>query len=151
MPTLLGLTNTPIPASVEGTDFSGVLAENKKDKVEYTLISCVQPFGQWARKRGGKEFRGIVTTRYAYVRDLNGPWLLFDNREDPLQLNNLVEHEKYSAVKKKLEKQLQKALKDRRDKFSPGMEYVKKWGYVVDETETVPYTKINYEGKPIIE
>ena len=150
MPTLLGLTNIPIPASVEGTDFSGVLVGNKKDKVGYTLISCVQPFGQWSRKRGGKEFRGIVTARYTYVRDLNGPWLLFDNEKDPFQLN-LVDNQKYSAVKKKLEKQLQNALKDRRDEFRPGMEYVKKWGYVVDETETVPYIKINYEGKPVVE
>ena len=29
------------------------------------------------------------------------------------------------------------------------MEYVKKWHYTIDETETVPYNKINYEGKPI--
>lgn len=151
MPTLLGLTNTPIPSSVEGIDFSGVLVGNEKDRVEYTLISCVQPFGQWTRKRGGKEFRGIVTTRYTYARDLNGPWLLFDNDEDPFQLNNLAQNEKYSAVKKKLEKKLQNALKERRDEFRPGMEYVKKWGYVVDETETIPYIKINYEGKPIVE
>ena len=29
------------------------------------------------------------------------------------------------------------------------MEYIKKWGYVVDETGTVPYDKINYQGLPI--
>jgi hypothetical protein len=31
------------------------------------------------------------------------------------------------------------------------MEYVNKWNYVIDDTETVPYLKINYEGKPIVE
>lgn len=31
------------------------------------------------------------------------------------------------------------------------MEYVKKWNYTVDETETVPYANINYEGKAINE
>ena len=151
MPTLLGLSNIQIPESVEGTDFSGVLTGNKKDKVQHTLISCVQPFGQWTRKKGGKEFRGLVTTRYTYVNDLSGPWLLFDNLEDPFQLNNVVGNIKYAEIEKKLEKALQKTLKYRKDEFRPGMEYVKKWNYVVDETETIPYGKINYQGKPIIE
>lgn len=151
MPTLLGLSNIQIPRSVEGTDFSGVLSGNKKDKVEYTLISCVQPFGQWSRKRGGKEFRGIVTIRYTYVKDLSGPWLLFDNEKDPFQLNNLIGNDNYSAIEKKLEKQLRKSLKVRKDEFMPGLEYVKKWNYVLDATETIPYNKINYAGKPIIE
>lgn len=151
MPTLLGLSNIQIPKSVEGTDFSGVLTGNKKDKVEYTLISCVQPFGQWTRKRGGKEFRGIVTTRYTYVKDLSGPWLLFDNEKDPFQLNNLIGNDNYATIEKKLEKQLRESLKVRKDEFMPGLEYVKKWNYVLDETETIPYNKINYAGKPIIE
>lgn len=151
MPTLLGLTNIQVPGSVEGTDFSGVLQGKKKDKIAHTLISCVQPFGQWSRKIGGKEFRGIVTTRYTYVRDLNGPWLFFDNIKDPLQLNNLLSHPEYSTVEKDLDKLLQKTLRQRKDEFRPGMEYVKKWNYVVDQTETVPYKDVNFEGKKIIE
>lgn len=151
MPTLLGLTNIQIPASVEGVDFSGVLKGNKKDKITHTLISCVQPFGQWSRKIGGKEFRGIVTSRYTYVRDLNGPWLFFDNVNDPLQLENLLGKPEFSGIEKDLEKRLQKTLRQRKDEFRPGMEYVKKWNYTVDETETVPYKNINYEGKKIIE
>lgn len=151
MPTLLGLTSIQIPRSVEGTDFSGVLKGNKENNVSHTLISCVQPFGQWSRKKGGKEFRGVVTERYTYVKDLYGPWLLFDNVNDPLQLNNLAGNQKYSKTEKKLEKLLQKTLKDRNDEFRPGMEYVRKWNYVVDETETVPYNKINYQGNQIIE
>lgn len=130
MPTLLGLCNIQIPASAEGTDFSGVLKGDKKDRVEHTLISCVIPFGQWTRNNGGREYRGIVTTRYTYVKDLRGPWLLFDNLADPYQLNNLAGNEGYSRTEKKLEKLLQKTLKDRKDEFRPGMEYIKKWDYM---------------------
>jgi arylsulfatase A-like enzyme len=151
MPTLLGLCQIPIPKSVEGIDFSPVLIGKKKDTVKHTLISCPQPFGQWARQRGGKEYRGIVTQRYMYVRDLQGPWLLFDNEKDPLQLNNLIGSPLYSTLQKSLDADLKKELKKRNDEFLPGMAYVKKWNYVVDATETVPYTKVNYEGKPIIE
>jgi arylsulfatase A-like enzyme len=151
MPTLLGLSNLPIPASVEGTDFSSTLKDGKKDKVAHTLISCVQPFGQWSRGRGGKEYRGIVTTQYTYVKDLHGPWLLFDNTNDPFQLNNLTGNAAYAKVQKRLEKLLQETLKERKDEFRPGMEYVRKWNYILDDTETIPYRDINYEGKKIIE
>lgn len=151
MPTVLGLSNISIPRSVEGIDYSGVLTGNKKNPTWYTLISCVQPFGQWSRKVGGKEFRGVVTDQYTYVRDLNGPWLMFDNLSDPLQMNNLAGNEKYNVAQRKLDKLLVKALKERNDDFRPGMEYVAKWNYVVDETETVPYRKMNYNGNAINE
>lgn len=151
MPTLLGLSNIDIPNSVEGIDFSKILMGKKKDKITYTLISCPQPFGQWARKMGGKEYRGLFTGKYTYTRDLNGPWLLFDNENDPYQLNNLIGKAEYKNIQKTLEKNLNKELKKRKDEFLPGMEYVKKWNYLVDETETVPYINFNYQGKPIIE
>lgn len=151
MPTLLSLSGLPIPPSVEGIDFSEVLKGNKKDKVTHTLISCVQPFGQWHRGKGGREYRGIVTTQYTYVKDLKGAWLLFDNLKDPFQQTNLTGNPAYKQTQQKLEKMLAETLKQRKDEFRPGMEYVKKWNYVVDETETVPYQTINYEGKKIIE
>jgi hypothetical protein len=31
------------------------------------------------------------------------------------------------------------------------MKYIEKWNYYVDETETIPYRTINYQGKPINE
>ncbi len=151
MPTLLGLCGISVPKSVEGVDFSGVLKGIKKDKVKQTLISCVQPFGQWSRKNGGKEYRGIVTHQYTYTRDLKGAWLLFDNLKDPFQMTNLIGNEAYKNIQKDLDKALNKELRKRKDDFQGGMTYVKKWNYLVDETETVPYIKVNYEGKPIIE
>ncbi|MEY3854664.1 MAG: Cerebroside-sulfatase, partial [Bacteroidota bacterium] len=44
---------------------------------------------------------------------------------------------------------LRNELKIRNDEFLPGLDYVKKWNYVIDATETVPYVKINYQGLPI--
>lgn len=151
MPTLLGLSRISIPAGVEGTDFSGVLTGRKKDVVTHTLISCVQPFGQWSRAKGGREYRGLVTARYTYVKDLKGPWLLFDNLKDPFQLHNLVNRPAFAQVQQKLEADLKTTLSRRRDAFLPGMDYVRQWNYVVDATETVPYTKINFEGKALQE
>ncbi len=151
MPTLLGLTQIAIPNTVEGIDYSAVLLGKKKNKVKQTLISCAQPFGQWDRRKGGKEYRGIVTDRYTYARDLNGPWVLFDNEKDPFQMNNLVGKPEFKSLQAKLEKGLVGELALRKDAFLPGGDYIKKWNYVVDESETVPYVKMNYEGKPIVE
>lgn len=151
MPTLLGLSEIKIPNSVEGIDFSGVLKGTKKDKITQTLIACYQPFGQWTRRMGGKEYRGIYTGKYTYTRDLNGPWLLFDNEIDPFQMNNLIGKPEFAAIQNDLDLRLKSELVKRKDEFRPGMEYIKKWNYTVDETETVPYRKVNYKGNPIIE
>ena len=34
-----------------------------------------------------------VESAYTYVRDLSGPWLLYDDEKDPYQINNLVKDE----------------------------------------------------------
>jgi len=149
MPTLLGLTGIEVPKSVEGKDFSQILLGKKKNDVTHTLISCVQPFGQWIRSKGGKEYRGLMTENYTYVRDLKGPWLLFDRTKDPFQLNNLVGQPSLAAIQSKLDRDLLNELKIRKDEFLPGLDYVKKWNYVIDATETVPYVKMNYQGLPI--
>lgn len=149
MPTLLSLCNLPIPKSVEGEDLSKILTKTKKDNIKASLISCVQPFGQFKRSSGGKEYRGVYTGDYTFTKDLTGPWLLFDNKKDPYQQNNLVGNPSYASIQKHLEKQLKKLLRKTNDEFKPGDYYVKKWNYVVDATGTVPYNEINYEGKPV--
>jgi arylsulfatase A-like enzyme len=151
MPTLLGMTGIAIPKTVQGIDYTKVLVGKEKSKTKYALISCIQPFGQWSRNRGGKEYRGITNAKFTYARDLDGPWLLFNNEKDPFQLNNLVNQVEYKKLQKSLEKALQKELAKRKDDFLPGMDYIKKWNYFVDETETVPYRTVNYQGNPINE
>lgn len=140
MPTLLGLSGIEIPGTVEGNDFSGVLTGIEKPKDDTVLISCPSPFGQWTRDRGGREYRGIRTSQYTYVRDLNGPWLLYDNKKDPYQLNNLCGRSEHGELQKKMEAVLSKKLKQTNDDFLPGPEYIKKWGYVVGKNGTVRYS-----------
>jgi len=140
MPTLLGLSGIEIPDTVEGNDFSGFLTKTEKPKDDTVLISCPSPFGQWTRARGGREYRGIRTSQYTYVRDLNGPWLLYDNKKDPYQLNNLCGRSEHGELQKKLEGILSQKLKRTHDEFLPGADYIKKWDYVVDKSGTVRYS-----------
>lgn len=140
LPTVLGLCGISIPKSVEGINYINYM-EGKDDSLgKETIISCVQPFGEWNKvKRNGREYRGLVTGKYTYVKDLKGPWLLFDNHADPYQMNNLVNNGNYANLQSDLDNRLMKRLKANGDDFLNGMYYVKKWGYQVDANGTVPH------------
>jgi len=141
MPTLLGLCGTPIPDTVEGLDFSGYIAGDANPSDGAALIMCPHTFGEWrAMQDGGKEYRGLRTKRYTYVCDRQGPWLLYDNDNDPYQMQNLVHDPDFSDIRDALNKTLQQKLDEQMDEFLPGKDYIEKWGYPVDETGTVPYT-----------
>src|SRR5215218_2528619 len=92
MPTLLSLAGVQPPKTSAGFDYSSYLrgGENPNPS-NAALITCLSPFGEFGRGKGGKEYRGIRTTRYTYVRDLTGPWLLYDNQVDPYQQRNLID------------------------------------------------------------
>ncbi len=137
MPTLLGLCGIDVPATVEGSDRSKLILGRKPDGDGAALITCVSPFGEWKRANGGREYRGIRTTRYTFVRTLDGPWLLNDNRTDPYQQNNLCNKPQHTDLQKRLDAQLQAELRRTNDEFLPGAEYVKKWGYKVNASGTM--------------
>jgi arylsulfatase A-like enzyme len=139
MPTLLSMCGLPIPETVEGLDYADYVRDGANPGDGAALITCPAPFGQVSRAAGGKEYRGVRTARYTFVRDMKGPWLFFDNERDPYQLENLSGNPTYAAVQGELDAALQRLLKERNDAFLPGEAYIEQWGYVVDETGTVPY------------
>lgn len=138
-PTLLGLCGISIPEMVEGEDRSAWLQGRDKDSDRAALIACYTPFGEWTTAAGGREYRGLRTSRYTYVRGLDGPWLLFDNQSDPFQQSNLAENTQYAALQAELDAALARELHRRHDEFLPGKQYLRRWGYKTDATGTVPY------------
>jgi arylsulfatase A-like enzyme len=132
MPTLLGLCNVTIPKTVEGFDYSKYLMRGRGKIPEDALLTCPVPFGEFTPTVGGREYRGIRTERYTYVRDLHGPWLLYDNQVDPYQLTNLCNRDEVKNIQAKLEKTLQKRLRETGDKFLPGSACMEQWSYVMD-------------------
>jgi arylsulfatase A-like enzyme len=126
MPTLLGLCGIDPPRTAEGSDISSLLKSKETPRDGAALIACYTPFGEWTRANGGREYRGVRTSRYTYVRDLNGPWLLYDNREDPYQLKNLCNQSDCSDLQAHLASILDRKLEETTDTFLPGEEYVKR-------------------------
>ena len=140
LPTLLSLCDIPIPETVEGKDFSTAIEGGPDPSGGAALIYCPHPFGQFLRRDGGREYRGLRTRTHTYARDLDGPWLLYDNETDPSQMQNLVGRPEVESLQAELESQLQAKLDDRGDEFLPGEHYVEHWGYPLDDSGTVPFT-----------
>lgn len=139
MPTLLALCGITPPSTVEGRDFSAYWRGGSPPDGPGALIGCYAPFGEWTRAKGGREYRGLRTERYTYVRDLQGPWLLYDNKDDPYQQQNRCGDPAFAAVQEEFDAALHRVLKERGDEFLPGDTYVQRWGYHVDASGTVPY------------
>jgi arylsulfatase A-like enzyme len=152
LPTLLGLCDLPIPGSVEGFNYAPFLKIENASLTTHqvpkaALIECIQPFSEFQKAWGGREYRGLRSQRYTYVRDLRGPWLLFDNEVDPNQLNNLCDDAGYRSIRNELDLLLSEMLSSRGDDFLPGEEYMRKRAYPMDQTGAVPFDDILY-SKP---
>ena len=77
------------------------------------------------------------TPRYTYVRNIWGPWLLYDNVRDPFQLTNLLQQPESNSsrsggqvaqVSSRLERLLQRWLHKLGDEFLSGAVLLKKAG-----------------------
>ena len=136
LPTLLGLAGLDVPGTVEGEDLSPLLREQRELPDRAALYMSIAPFvGQ------GDPYRAIRTSRYTYVRGMDGPWLLFDDRADPYQMDNLLEKPEHADLLRELEGRLQAELDRIGDDFRTPEQYLEQWGYQVDERATIPYSQ----------
>jgi arylsulfatase A-like enzyme len=134
-PTLFGLAGVAVPRSFEGEDLSRLLRGSGPGPDRAALYMAVAPF---IPRPHGIEYRAVRTNRYTYVRTLDGPWLLFDDRQDPYQMHNLLGRPEYAALAADLNAQLQAALKRIGDPFRPAQYYVDLWGYDVRPNQSIP-------------
>ena len=147
MPSMLSLCGLEIPASVEGKDLSNAFLGGAKDD-EAALLLNVYAFHQcfgWDKA----EWRAVRTARHTFAITHDGPWLLYDNFNDPFQLDNLETTSEAVELQADMEKLLLRLLKERNDKFLSGREYVELFGHVLDEKGDVPYSDWNKERSEI--
>lgn len=136
LPTLLGLAGVAAPKSIEGEDLSKLIRGGSEAEDRAALYMNVAPFGMG---EFGREYRAIRTSRYTYVRGIDGPWLLFDDQKDPDQLDNLIAKPESATLQKELDARLQTALKKVGDDFRPAKSYLQEWGYTVSPQGEIPY------------
>ncbi len=151
LPTLLAMAGLPTATSIEGEDMTYAIGDNEAARDKAALIMNVSPFaGDF------DEYRGIYTSRYAYVETLDGPSMLFDMDQDPLQMNNLVGHPDYEELQAQLDLSLQRELEKVGDEFMPRKYYIDKWNYKLNDAGHIPYGFIaDYEsaesGEPVFQ
>jgi arylsulfatase A-like enzyme len=141
MPTLLGLMGLPIPGAVEGTDLSPFIGDVRGDAPTSVLLMNPCPFSigdprgedQVPRFRGMRmEYRGVRTNRYTYVRTIDRPWLLYDNANDPFQMENRIDDPEFKAIRNELEAMTRAHLDRLGDGFHPKEVYYSRLGISLD-------------------
>ncbi len=137
LPTLLGLADIEKPDGIEGEDLSQHIVEENELEDRAVLFMSVAPFAD--AHVIVKAYRGIRNARYSYVRNSDGPWLLYDNQEDPYQMKNLIADDNYVDTRSKMESQLQSLLEKNDDPFLTKEASIQQWGYDVGNGNCIPY------------
>jgi arylsulfatase A-like enzyme len=145
LPTLLDLVDIEIPTTIEGESMAKLMLNNEIDEDRASLYMAVAPFADVHPK----PYRAIRSSKYTYVKGVEGTWLLYDNEKDPYQMNNLVDDPDVEDLKVKLDTELQQKLNANNDEFLDKDNSVKLWGYrVIGKSGCIPYNGENEVQSP---
>jgi len=91
-PTLCGIAGLKAPAHCVGRDLSSAMRGKAANFPESSFLMHIRK----ENATGGENnpaplFRGVRTNRHTYAVAEDGRWLLYDNREDPFQVHNLID------------------------------------------------------------
>lgn len=114
-PTLLGLCGLGAPANMQGRNLSGVVVGKSEKEPDAAYF---QIFGPSKEGNIAAGWRAIRTERYMYARYESGPWLLYDLKEDPYEMRNLVGDSAAAEVQKELDGKLSEWMKREGDRWA---------------------------------
>ena len=102
-PSLCGLAGVPVPQHCEGVNLSEAMRGNPMRAPESAFLMHIQN----TRAGGGAGenaplFRGVRTERFTYAVADTGRWCLYDNKEDPFQMRNLIDDPAYARTASEL-------------------------------------------------
>ena len=90
-------------------------------------------FDQYPDYKGMRlEYRGIITARYTYVHTIDRPWLLFDNINDPYQMNNLIDDPAQAEICARLDGLMREHMAAINDEMLPRHHYYEHFGIDLD-------------------
>ncbi|MEX0777007.1 MAG: arylsulfatase [Phycisphaeraceae bacterium] len=116
MPTLLDAAGLPIPACVEGASLLPLVRGQKRD---------LRPYLHGEHSGGALSNHYIVDGRYKYIwYSQLGVEQLFDTREDPQELHDMVEHASQAEHLERLRGHLVRELIDREEGYSDGQRLI---------------------------
>ncbi|UVI33241.1 sulfatase family protein [Paenibacillus spongiae] len=125
MPTLLSLMGMPVPSEVEGSDLSFAALGEDGQEPEAAFLQGTGATAAWS---DGHEWRALRSKRYTYaIYRIDRKELLFDNKADPFQLNNLAENDAYRDVLDRFRDMLEHKMKQHGDTFESCSWYRDHW------------------------
>lgn len=134
LPTMLDLLHVPCPCTVEGVSCMAAVYGETFTEPPSTFAGIIAPFAEYR----GQPWRVVRTARHTYARNLDGPWLLYDNETDPFQRNNLVNLPEHSALQAAMEQELRTHLHRAHDDFQSPQVHLNRWGYKVGPDGAIP-------------
>ncbi len=116
-PTLCALAGMKPPVACDGEDFSGWLAAggHGPSPGSQLIMHIAKEHASGGRRHPAPLFRGVTTGRWTYALYPDRPWCLFDNRNDPYQLDNRIADPGLSKVRRQLREMLDRWLRKARD------------------------------------
>ncbi|MEE4195445.1 MAG: sulfatase [Anaerolineae bacterium] len=124
-PTLLAVLGVPVPEEMEGENLHPVLVGREAEEPDSVFINNYAAFDQ---AKGMQPWRGVRTKRYTYARWLQGSVILFDNLNDPYQLENLAIQPEQAPLVDEMETKLQYWLDKVDDPFLTAVEHINRAG-----------------------
>lgn len=125
MPTLLHMMGLPIPSGVEGMDVSERLMGRPGPEPDAALMMCTGPTATFA---DGNEWRALRDKQYTYaVFHVDGQELLFNNVQDPYQMNNLADQQEFQPLLEQYRQKLKEKMKAIGDTFPACSYYERNW------------------------
>jgi arylsulfatase A-like enzyme len=125
-PTSLGLAGIPVPAWMEGTDYSHIRDPRRHDGAALQARRAAEPDAALLQlviptKHGDsvdRAWRGIVCRDgWKYCCFEGAPWLLFDLKEDEYEQANLVHNTTFARDRLRCHTRLQALLEETSDDF----------------------------------
>ncbi|MDQ8195971.1 sulfatase [Coraliomargarita sp. SDUM461004] len=118
---LISLAGVDLPAGMQGDDLSALILGDESAALDSVFIN----FSVDVHCIPSPPFRGVVTRTHTYAETVEGPWLLYDDKVDPQQKDNLItwanrDNSDVVALQQVLHLELQKWLERTGDPFDPG-------------------------------
>lgn len=125
MPTLLSLMGLPVPEGVEGMNLSHCLSGEDGPEPEAAFMMGTGAVADW---EDGHEWRALRSKRYTYaIYRIDKKEFLFDNIEDPYQMNNLAGDPVYKEVLDYFRELLKNKMEELNDTFEASTWYRDNW------------------------
>lgn len=134
MPTLLEMCGCEVPDAVDGTSLPHLLLHRPGERPKSTPIY----FYLRATDPAPEAWRGVVTRSHTYARFKDGTWVLYDDKADPYQMENLAGSQGHSDLRSNLEEELQRWLASMGDGFETEEDLAKRLGIKTNENGIPP-------------